>query len=183
MSVHTIARVLHHSNARGTAKVVLLAIASHDGLGGAWPSVATLARYANVNSRTVQKCIAALVESGELERQLQAGGTPTSHRNAFDRPNRYRILVTCPPRCDQSTNHRLRREPAIVTSASAPTPRPSEQPSDRDCLTPLLLVPSSDESADESPGAPDHRPAPPRKANPAPPGIVSAIRRDLKALR
>ncbi len=98
---------LHHSRATGTAKIVLLGIANHDGDGGAWPSVDTLARYANVHRRNVQKAIDTLVRLHEIEVVLQGGGQAwiaDSHR-----PNLYRITLECPSTCDRSRNHRSRR--------------------------------------------------------------------------
>lgn len=104
MSVEALAAVLHHSRSKGTAKLVLLGIANHDGDGGAWPTVATLAKYAGCNERNVQKAIQQLVGRGELRVHAQAGGTPDlpDHR----RPNRYSVLVACPPWCDRTTQHR-----------------------------------------------------------------------------
>lgn len=100
--------VLHHSRAKGTAKLVLLGIANHQGDGGAWPSVETLARYANVDGRAVQKCLTKLVSSGELRREVQAGGLADMDDHA--RPNRYEVLVKCPPWCDHTPQHRDTRK-------------------------------------------------------------------------
>ena len=99
--------VLHHSQAGGTDKLVLLGIANHDGDGGAWPSIATLARYANVEPRAVKACIKRLVDRGEVTRDRQAGGT----RNMpdYSRPNLYHLKVVCPPECDRSAQHRIDR--------------------------------------------------------------------------
>lgn len=118
------ALVLHHSRATDTAKLVLVGIANHSGDGGAWPTVATLAKYANTTERTVQRAIGRLVQLGELAVHVQAGGT----RNLKDsqRPNRYDVLVACPQHCDRTANHRLRDLPNTqdalwitgVTSAS-----------------------------------------------------------------
>lgn len=104
MSVEHLAVVLHHSRAKGTAKVVLLGIANHQGDGGSWPTITTLARYANVHPRNVQKAVAWLVSNGEVAVELQAGGTRDQADE--DRPNRYDVTVTCPSWCDRSTNHR-----------------------------------------------------------------------------
>lgn len=100
--------VLHHSKAKGTNKLVLLGIANHAGDGGAWPSVETLATYANVHERNVQRSIDKLVASGELRVHVQAGGTRETpdHR----RPNRYDVNVACPPWCDRTPNHRDTRK-------------------------------------------------------------------------
>ncbi len=108
MSVEALAAVFHHSKVSGTAKVVLLGIANHEGDGGAWPSVATLAKYANTSARNVQKAIAQLEKLGELRRFVQAGG---DHRiENHRRPNRYQVLVTCPAWCDRTSQHRDRYE-------------------------------------------------------------------------
>lgn len=97
---------LHHSRATGSAKVVLIGIANHEGDGGSWPSVATLAKYANVDPRRVQAALTKLEILGEIRRDRQAGGTAATsdHR----RPNLYHFLLRCPSECDHSMNHRVR---------------------------------------------------------------------------
>lgn len=105
MSVETLALVLHHSKASGTDKLVLLGIANHDGDGGAWPSVATLARYANCTERTVQRTLSKLVDHGELHVDVQAGGR--RRMKDYERPNCYRVLVRCPPGCDGTSRHKV----------------------------------------------------------------------------
>jgi hypothetical protein len=111
MSVESIAIALHHSRAKGTAKLVLIGIANHDGDGGAWPSVATLAHYAGVDARNVQRAIDKLVALGEIRKDVQAGGDirVPDHR----RPNRYRFLLECPHNCDRTRNHRTRHRELI----------------------------------------------------------------------
>jgi hypothetical protein len=101
--------VLHHSRSKGTDKLVLLGIANHYGDGGAWPTVATLARYANATERTVQRSLSNLVRLGELAIIRQGGGT--QHMKDSERPNRYDVLVRCPQLCDGSTQHRMRGYP------------------------------------------------------------------------
>lgn len=97
--------VLHHSRAIGTDKLVLLGIANHEGDGGAWPSLATLARYTNVNRRTVQRAIQQLEAMGELWIGDQQGGTHDADPRY--RTNLYRITVRCPADCDGTTQHRV----------------------------------------------------------------------------
>jgi hypothetical protein len=109
MSVEAMAVVLHHSRASGTTKLVLLGIANHAGDGGAWPTVGTLAKYANVSERAVQQAIGKLVKLGELSVARQAGGL--GYLKHYERPNRYDVLVTCPATCDRSMNHRQRAYP------------------------------------------------------------------------
>lgn len=105
MSVESLAVALHHSKSRGTAKVVLLGIANHDGDAGSFPKVATLAKYANVHPRRVQQAIATLVELGEIAVDTKAGGM----RDIPDhlRPNLYRFTLACPADCDRSSAHRM----------------------------------------------------------------------------
>lgn len=94
MSVESMGLVLNHSRAKGTAKLVLLGIANHDGDGGSWPSVATLATYANTSERSVQAHLATLVQLGEIVIHYNEGGT---HKTRSDRrPNRYQILIRKP---------------------------------------------------------------------------------------
>lgn len=98
------ALVLHHSKAKGTDKVILLGIANHASDDGAWPGVATLAKYANVTERAVQQSLARLVKAREVAITPQAGGTWRTPRHR--RPNRYDVLVNCPPECDRTPSHR-----------------------------------------------------------------------------
>jgi hypothetical protein len=154
MSVETIAIVLHHSRATGTAKLVLVGIANHAGDGGAWPSRYTLAKYAGCSEDNVRKAIKRLVGLGEVTVHVQRGGMPEDD-DAW-RPNRYDVLVTCPSDCDRTPQHRTTKdrqrqaklwrmrqagppveppsrgdggiEPAVNPPAWA-TPKPSSQPS------------------------------------------------------
>lgn len=103
------ALVLHHSRATGTDKLVLLGIANHSGDGGAWPTIETLARYANATTRTVQRSLSKLVDLGEVAIYQQQGGTRDMRDS--DRPNRYDVLIACPPGCDRTANHRVRDLP------------------------------------------------------------------------
>lgn len=127
MSVEALAVVLHHSKAKGTHKLVLLGIANHAGDGGAWPTVETLAHYANVEPRAVQKALQRLVSMGEVRIHRQAGGT--YDMDDYRRPNRFDVLVECPPSCDRTMQHRDDRRraragtPALwINPLSAGTP-------------------------------------------------------------
>lgn len=120
MSVESLAIVLHHSRAKGTAKLVLVGIANHDGDGGAWPTVATLAKYANTDPRTVQRAITTLENLGELRRNVQAGGT--ADISSFQRPNLYELNIMCPGDCDRSRHHRTRRKPGFTDPLTLASP-------------------------------------------------------------
>jgi len=78
MSIEAVSLVLNQSKATGRAKLVLLGIANHLGDQGAWPSIATLARYANASERSVKRDLQELVELGELKIELQ--NAPTNHQ-------------------------------------------------------------------------------------------------------
>ena len=126
MSIEAMAVVLHHSKATSTEKIVLLGIANHEGDGGSYPSIATLAKYANVSERSVQRAIERLVEMGEVSVTIQGGG----QRDGRYRTNRYDVLVACPEGCDRSKNHRLqpvdntdsRGDAGVIPEGSGVTP-------------------------------------------------------------
>jgi hypothetical protein len=109
MSVEALTIALHHSRARGAAKLILVGIANHDGDGGSWPSIATLAKYAGLKDRRqCTRLIGTLEQLGEVERLVNAGGT---HNTADHmRPNLYKFKLKCPPDCDRTTRHRTRGE-------------------------------------------------------------------------
>jgi hypothetical protein len=72
MSIQTMTAVWRHSKSQGRARLVLLAIADHQGEIGAWPSIATLAEMVNASERSVQRDIKELVELGELHVEVQS---------------------------------------------------------------------------------------------------------------
>lgn len=89
MSVESISWALRAQNISAMEKLVLIGIANHDGDGGSWPSIATLAMYANSSTRTVQRCIQALADRGFITVEQNMGGT--MHTRADRRPNHYVI--------------------------------------------------------------------------------------------
>lgn len=99
MSIEAMSAVLHHCQASPAAKLVLLGIANHQGDDGAYPSIDTLAKYANVSHRSVTRYIADLKLAKYVEVHEQAG------RNGV---NLYYVTIECPEDCDRSTNHRTR---------------------------------------------------------------------------
>lgn len=128
---------MHHSRAKGTAKLILLGIANHDGDGGAWPSVARLATYGNCSARNVQRAIAELERLGEVRREQGKGGTAATPDHS--RPNLYRFLLRCPASCDRSSEHRTRNQlPAFDPPTPASPPDASVTPG----VTPVSPEPS-----------------------------------------
>jgi hypothetical protein len=101
MSIEATTAVLHHSQAEGTAKLVMWGIANHHSDNGAWPSIATLAKYAKVTERRVQQIIRELADMGEIEIDEQGGFGEQQYKT-----NRYWILVQCPEDCDGSLQHK-----------------------------------------------------------------------------
>jgi hypothetical protein len=117
VSVEAIAMALHHSKAQTAAEMmVLIGVANHDGDGGAWPTVNTLSNYARISHRHVQRILTVLEQRGDIERDVQSGGTAeVAH---YDRPNLYHFKVRCPPHCDRTTNHKL-----ICATCKKPLPK------------------------------------------------------------
>lgn len=89
MSIESVARALQIPEMNPTAKLILIGIANHDGDGGAWPSVATLARYACVSERSVQGWLHTMESTGIISREINAGGDSRTRDDR--RPNRYTI--------------------------------------------------------------------------------------------
>lgn len=105
MGFKAVSAVMHHSQAKGNARLVALAIAHyHDDRGdnGAYPKQETIAKLANVSKRTVQRAIAELVELGELDVLVHRGTGGSYDRQT----NRYFIILECSETCDRSLNHR-----------------------------------------------------------------------------
>lgn len=141
MSIESISIALHHSRATGAAKLVLIGIANHDGDGGSWPAVSTLARYAGVDPRSVKRSISQLVELHEIRRDIQGGG---DNRTAeHQRPNRYHFLLTCPPNCDRTSRHRTRPVVALEPEFEGVTPVSPGDASVTRGVTPTSPKPSS----------------------------------------
>jgi hypothetical protein len=87
VAISSVAQVRTSSQALGSARLLLLVIASHVSpvTGLAWPSVPTLARECRLSDRTVYRLLRKLETSGELEIIRRSG-----------RVNRYRIVIHRP---------------------------------------------------------------------------------------
>jgi len=73
--------VWQHSRSDGRARLVLLAIADHQGEIGAWPSISTLARMVNSSERSVQRDIQYLQSIGELTVEVQNAPTNRQYKS------------------------------------------------------------------------------------------------------
>ena len=130
MSAEAVTVVLHHSKSEGTAKLVLWGIANHHSDAGAWPSIATLAKYALVSERRVQQIIRDLVKLGEIAVEEQGGFGSSQYKT-----NRYHILIQCPADCDGSLNHKtgvksgaVRGEIQSTSGVKPISPEPNKEP-------------------------------------------------------
>jgi len=75
-------------------KMVLLVIADHANDNGtnAWPGIATIARKTSMSTRTVQRHIKTLEQSGLIDVVVQGGGNKDTRNDR--RPNRYDIVLS-----------------------------------------------------------------------------------------
>jgi hypothetical protein len=75
MSIEIMNAVWRESKSDGRARLVLLAIADHQGEIGAWPSIKRLAMMVNASERSVQRDIQYLQKIGELRVEFQNAPT------------------------------------------------------------------------------------------------------------
>lgn len=103
MSIEAITIALNHSQAKGSAKLVLLGICNHinPDNDGAWPSQERLANYANISDRAVRYAVDQLIELNEIRVEIAAGSSKNQYK-----PNRYWLTLSCPDDCDKSASHR-----------------------------------------------------------------------------
>lgn len=81
MSISVMNAVWQHSKSDGRARLVLLAIADHQGEIGAWPSIATIAKMVNSSERSVQRDIQHLQNIGELKVEVQNAPTRNQYKS------------------------------------------------------------------------------------------------------
>jgi hypothetical protein len=103
MSFESAAAALKVQGLKPAEKLVLIGIASHDGDGGAWPSIATLAVYAGVSVRQTKRLVAQLETAGYVAVTVNGGGTAKTRDDR--RPNRYDLTIA---RGDMQREEQLR---------------------------------------------------------------------------
>jgi hypothetical protein len=129
MSVESISRVLNigpDDRLSPLHRLVLIGIANHDGDGGSWPSMATLARYGGCSERTVQRHIAELVEWSFVERHINEGGNLRTR--ADRRPNFYVLTLDGYPQAGSTGRQYVSpREANGVTESADGVTEPAER--------------------------------------------------------
>lgn len=103
MSIETLTVVFQHAPFAGRDKLILLAIANHDGDAGAFPAISTLARVGNCSVASVKRSLATLETSGAIIKHVQKGGMNVPD---YARTNLYEVMVECPPNCDKTRKHK-----------------------------------------------------------------------------
>lgn len=127
-SAKILAIIGQHSEARCTARVVLLVLASFARWSGPWsgtcyPSIRRIAEEANVTIRTVQRCIARLIALGEIS-VIEKG---TGRRNTV-----YRLTIL--ERVKLSWQGRQKAPPnTSKLTNKPPTPNDSAKPGRDSC--------------------------------------------------
>jgi hypothetical protein len=121
MSVESISAALNLSDDRltPTDRLLLVGIANHDGDGGAWPSMATLARYCGIEIRSVRKRLAFIEELGYVRREVGAGGTARTPDHS--RPTLYHLNLRAP--VPQDTPGPTGPPPPVAQAPSPPVPQ------------------------------------------------------------
>lgn len=89
MSVESMAKALRVPDLDPTDKLLLVGIANHDGDGGAWPSLTTLATYLGKSVRSVQRHLGNLEQRGLITREIGAGGNGKTRNDR--RPTLYTL--------------------------------------------------------------------------------------------
>lgn len=143
MSVRVMTDVWRYSQASATDLLVLLALADiADDDGECWPSIAHLASKCRVSSRTVQRCIRALEQIGEVVVIIGAGKASTP---GGTRSNRYRIVAHIPEaEGGDILTGGVTRDGGGVSPVSGGGVSPvSPEPSVRSIIEPSSLAPAS----------------------------------------
>ena len=137
----------------GTQKVLLIGIASHADRYGdnAWPSIETLAKYAHVDARSVQRAITDLVKAGLLFRGVNEGGSRQTASHM--RPNLYRLNMVFQAESGAKsvakTTEKHPPAPASPPDASVTPPPDASVTTPLTPVSPLPLTPASPEQSIE----------------------------------
>ncbi len=113
MSIEVMNSVWRESKSDGRARLVLLAIADHQGEIGAWPSIKRLASMVNASERSVQRDIQYLQKIGELIVEVQNAPTSGQYKS-----NRYWVNL---PGVTESASGVTNRSSGVTDLASGVT--------------------------------------------------------------
>jgi len=112
MGIQVMNAVWRNSKATGRQKLVLLAIADHQGELGAWPSIKTLSTMTNASERSVQRDIQQLVELGELLVESRSAPTQGQYK-----ANRYWVTLKDSPEVTESQSEVTERASEVTKTA------------------------------------------------------------------
>lgn len=144
MSVESIAAALPRRGITAAQKLILIGIANHDGDGGSWPGMDTLADYAEVTRRQAQKLLRQLVDLGLVSVEENAGGTARTRGDR--RPNLYRLHLDGASSTTSRDGVSSSAPRGVVQRAdgvSSTTPEPSSnhpEPSPPSAVAPVLSI-------------------------------------------
>lgn len=116
MSIEIMNAVWRESKSDGRARLVLLAIADHQGEIGAWPSIRRLANMVNASERSVQRDIQHLQKIGEL--RVETRNAPTGGQY---KANRYWVTLPSVPEVTDSAPEVTNPTPEVTDLASEVT--------------------------------------------------------------
>lgn len=116
MGIQVMNAVWRHSKSQGRQRLVLLAIADHQGELGAWPSIATLSTMANASERSIQRDIKALAELGELIVESRSAPTQGQYK-----ANRYWVNLPGSPEVTDGDSEVTKTASEVTDSASEVT--------------------------------------------------------------
>lgn len=128
MSIHIIGEVWDHSRSRGTARLVLLALADNADRQTriAWPGVEDLAKRTRVSERSVQRALRALEGLREIE--LIEAGRPGQRARYRVIPEGRQTDALTPPKSDTGGEEGRHRGLRMVSPVSPVPSEPSREP-------------------------------------------------------
>jgi hypothetical protein len=121
MSKEAFVWVMDNSRNKGSAKLVLLAIASYaqpDG-SSAFPSVSTLSNKTGISERQIKRLITSLENSGELTVERSKGRKANIYKILMFKPKRQQIVV-------QPLRYRDKMSPLTVTKPTTNGDKPNK---------------------------------------------------------
>lgn len=146
MSIQAVSWVLDHSKSSGNDRCVLIAVANRFDAqhpDRCYPSIETIAKEANVSKSTALRCVASLVDMGELVRHKHAGPRPNGARRELNLYVIPALSEWSPKGCQSDTLSDSKGVKSGALRVSTVTPDSSVEPSVKEIHhsdVPLSLV-------------------------------------------